>query len=213
MIPRYERQLLPVGVLVSGRGTNLQAILDSSKAGLIPAEVRVVISNHKGAMALRRAKEARVPSFVVTSREFGQWPSCRRPYERKIVEILKNFGVELVVLAGYDRLVGEEMLNAFPGRIINIHPSLLPAFPGLHAQRQALEYGVKIAGCSVFFVDDSVDGGPIILQAAVSVLDDDDEETLSARILREEHRILCEAVRLFAEGRLEIQGRRVRILP
>lgn len=210
MIPRSDR--IPLGVLVSGRGTNLQAVLDGTRAGLVPAEVRVVISNHRGAMALSRAREAGVPSFVITSRQFGRWPDCRGPYERKIVEVLRNFGVELVVLAGYDRLVGEEMLNAFGGRLINIHPSLLPAFPGLHAQRQALEYGVKVAGCSVFFVDESVDGGPIILQAAVPVLEDDDEETLSARILKEEHRILCEAIKLFAEGRLIIEGRRVRIL-
>lgn len=210
MTPRCER--LPLGVLVSGRGTNLQAVIDACRDGAIPAEVRVVVSNREGVPALERATRAGVPAFVVTSAQFGKWPQSRPAYERRIVAILREFGVELVVLAGYDRLVGEEMLAAFRGRIINIHPSLLPAFPGLHAQRQALEYGVKIAGCSVFFVDESVDGGPIILQAAVPVMEDDDEQSLSERILREEHRILCEAIRLFAERRLVVEGRRVRIL-
>lgn len=203
---------LSLGVLVSGRGTNLQAILDRCEEGALSAEVKVVISNRPGVMALERASAKGVPCFVIEPRDFGKWPDCKGRYEEKIVQELKSYGVELVVLAGYDRLVGETLLNAYPMKVINIHPALLPSFPGLNAQKQALEYGVKVSGATVFFVDLSVDGGPIILQDACKVMDDDTVESLSQRILEIEHRILPRAISLIAEDRLRIEGRKVRIL-
>ena len=203
---------ISLGVLVSGRGTNLQAILDGCEKGEIPAEVKVVISNRPGVKALERADEKGVPAKVVEPKDFGKWPQCKGPYEKKLVEILKSYGVDLVVLAGYDRLVGETLLGAFPMKVINIHPALLPAFPGLNAQKQALEYGVKVSGATVFFVDLSVDGGPIILQDSCKVMEDDTVATLSDRILEIEHRILPEAITLIADNRLTVEGRRVRIL-
>lgn len=205
--------MLSLGVLVSGRGTNLQAILDKCETGAIPARVSVVISNRPGVPAVDRAAAKGVPFFVVEPRRYGKWPHCKPAYEQKLAEILKTYGVELVVLAGYDRLVGETLLNAFPMRVINIHPSLLPAFPGLGAQKQALDYGVKVAGATVFFVDMSVDGGPIILQGACEVREDDTVESLSQRILEIEHRILPEAISLIAQGRVKVEGRKVHILP
>lgn len=205
--------IVSLGVLVSGRGTNLQAILDGCEDGSIPARVEVVISNRPGVPALDRAYAKGVPAFVVEPGEYGKWPGCKPAYERKLVEILKAHGVELVVLAGYDRLVGETFLEAFPMKVINVHPSLLPAFPGLNAQKQALDYGVKVAGASVFFVDLTVDGGPIITQGACPVYEDDTAETLSQRILEIEHRILPEAITLIAQGRVRVEGRRVKILP
>ena len=210
---RDERtKRLSLGVLVSGRGTNLQAILDQCEEGVLAAEVKVVISNRPGVMALARASAKGVPSLVIEPRDFGKWPDCKERYEEKIVQELKSCGVDLVVLAGYDRLVGETLLNAYPMRVINIHPALLPSFPGLNAQKQALEYGVKVSGATVFFVDLSVDGGPIILQDTCKVMDDDTVESLSDRILEIEHRILPRAISLIAEDRLRIDGRRVRIL-
>ena len=205
--------IISLGVLVSGRGTNLQTILDRCEAGSIPARVEVVISNRRGAPAIDRAAAKGVPVFVVEPRQYGKWPACKRAYEEKLVEILLSHGVELVVLAGYDRLAGETLLDAFPMRVINIHPSLLPAFPGLGAQKQALDYGVKIAGASVFFVDLSVDGGPIIVQGACPVHENDTDESLSGRILEIEHRILPEAITLIAHGRVRVNGRKVEILP
>ena len=210
---RDERtKRLSLGVLVSGRGTNLQAILDRCEEGVLAAEVKVVISNRPGVMALERASAKGVPSLVIEPKDFGKWPDCKERYEEKIVQDLKSYGVDLVVLAGYDRLVGETLLNAYPMRVINIHPALLPSFPGLNAQKQALEYGVKVSGATVFFVDLSIDGGPIILQDACKVMDDDTVESLSNRILEIEHRILPRAISLIAEDRLRIDGRRVRIL-
>jgi phosphoribosylglycinamide formyltransferase-1 len=207
-----DADLLSLGVLVSGRGTNLQAILDGCEAGRIPAQVKVVISNRPGALALDRAAAKGVPAFVVEPRQYGKWPARKPAYERRLVEILSSHGVELVVLAGYDRLVGETLLQAFPMKVINIHPSLLPAFPGLGAQKQALDYGVKVAGATVFFVDLSVDGGPIIIQGACEVCQDDTAESLSGRILEIEHRILPEAINLIAQGRVKVKGRKVEIL-
>ncbi len=203
---------LPLGVLVSGRGTNLQAILDGCLTGVIPADVKVVISNRRNALALKRATSRGVPVAYIGHREFGPGPEGRARYEERLIEVLKGYGVNLVVLAGYDRLVGPGILQAFPGRVINIHPALLPSFPGLEAQKQALEHGVKVAGATVFFVDPTVDGGPIIIQEAVAVEEDDTVETLSNRILEAEHRILPEAIGLIAQGRTRIEGRRVRIL-
>ena len=197
--------LLRVGVLASGRGSNLQAIINACKKGEVPAEVAVVISDKAGAPALDRARREGIPAVFVDPKSFGGRPE----YEQAVVSVLKEYGVELVCLAGYMRLVGKTLLGAFPNRIMNIHPALLPAFPGLNGQRQALEYGVRYSGCTVHFVDEGCDTGPIILQAVVPVFDTDTEETLAGRILEQEHRIYPEAIRLFAEGRLQIKGRRV----
>ena len=196
---------LRIGVLASGRGSNLQAIMDQCQAGLIPAEVVVVISDKPDAYALERAKGAGIAAYSVVVKDFAS----KAEYEQAIARLLEQYQVQLICLAGYMRLVGEPLLKAFPNRIMNIHPALLPAFPGLHGQRDALNYGVKISGCTVHFVDEGMDSGPIILQAAVPVLDGDTEETLAARILEQEHKLYPEAVKLFAQGRLEIQGRRV----
>lgn len=201
---------LGIGVLASGRGTNLQAIIDACAEGRISGEVKVVVSDVESAFALERARKASVPAVYIPP---GKFKTKLEPEkEVEYARCLKDHGVGLVLLAGFMRILHTDFLFAFAGRIMNIHPALLPSFPGLHAQRQALERGVKFAGCTVHFVDESVDGGPIILQAVVAVEQDDTEETLSARILKEEHRIYCEAVQLFAEERLVIEGRKVRIL-
>jgi len=199
--------ILNVGVLASGRGSNLQSIIDACAAGRIPARVAVVVSDNPGAYALERARRAGIPAVHVGAGDFD----TREEYERQIIHHLTVRNVGLVCLAGYMRLVGGELLQAFPGRILNIHPALLPAFPGLHAQKQAWNYGVKHSGCTVHFVDEGMDTGPIIIQATVPVLEDDTAEQLAERILTEEHRIYPEAVRLFAEGKLSLEGRRVRI--
>lgn len=196
-----------IGVLASGRGTNLQAILDACAEGRLPATVALVVSDRADAAALGRAAAAGVAARVVPRERFPD----RAAHDEAIVAALREAGVETVVLAGYMRVVTATLLRAFPGRVLNIHPALLPAFPGLHAQRQALEYGVKVSGCTVHLVDEGMDTGPIILQAAVPVADDDDEARLSARILVEEHRLLVDALRLLAEGRIAVEGRRVRI--
>lgn len=198
---------LTVGVLASGRGSNLRSIIRATAEGRVPARVVVVISNVSTAGALEIARENGIEAVCVDPKNHPD----RRTYDAALVEVLRSHGVELVALAGYMRLVGPAFLEAFPGRVLNIHPSLLPAFPGLNAQKKALEHGVKVAGCSVFFVDEGTDTGPIIIQAAVPVHEDDTVETLSDRILAEEHRIYPEAIRLFAEGRLRVEGRRVRV--
>ncbi|MDF9406805.1 MAG: Phosphoribosylglycinamide formyltransferase [Pelotomaculum sp. PtaB.Bin013] len=196
---------LRLGVLASGRGSNLQAIMDAAAAGKIGAEVAVVISDHSDAYALERARQRGIPAEFVNPKSFGS----KEKYEEVIVELLKRHGVELVCLAGYMLVVGAVMLNAFPDKILNIHPALLPAFQGLHGQEQAWRYGVKFSGCTVHFVDEGVDTGPIIIQAVVPVLDDDTADTLAARILEQEHLIYPEAIKRFAEGRLKIVGRKV----
>jgi phosphoribosylglycinamide formyltransferase-1 len=194
-----------IGVLLSGRGSNLEALAESAKAGRIPdAEIAVVISNHEAAAGIDRARERKIPALVIPSKGLE-----RETYDRLVVAALRERGVELVCLAGFMRLLSPYFIAAFHNRILNIHPSLLPSFPGLEAQRQALEYGVRYAGCTVHFVDENLDAGPIVLQAVVPVLDDDTPETLSARILKEEHRIYTEAVRIVLEGRFRIEGRRV----
>jgi phosphoribosylglycinamide formyltransferase-1 len=193
---------LRLGVLVSGRGTNLQAIIDSINEGKLLAEIVIVISDNPKAMALERAKIANIPTAYVK-------PGKKSEFEREIIRILEENKVNLIVLAGFMRILSADFVSRFPLRIINIHPSLLPSFPGLEAQRQALEYGVKITGCTVHFVNEIVDGGPIILQEAVPVYDDDTVESLSARIMEKEHKILVEAIRLFGENRLKVVGRRV----
>jgi phosphoribosylglycinamide formyltransferase 1 len=199
--------VITAGVLISGSGTNLQAILDRIAAGTLACRVGVVLSNRPAAAGLERARAAGVPTSVLDHRTFA----TRQAYDAAVVEALRAAQVELVVLAGFDRLVTRVLLDAFPGRVMNIHPALLPAFKGLHAQRQALEYGVRIAGATVHFVDEEADHGPIILQGAVIVAPDDTEETLARRILDVEHTIYPAAIQLFAEGRLSIRGRSVHI--
>ena len=203
---------LIIGVLASGRGTNLQAIIDNVKSGKLPnVEIGCVISDNPDAKALERARRAGIPAYYIYP---GEKRTVLDPeQEEKYIETLKKHGVELVCLAGFMRILKRKFLDAFPNRIMNIHPALLPAFPGLNAQKQALEYGVKVSGATVHFVDEGIDTGPIILQEAVKVEEDDTVETLADRILKVEHKIYSEAIRLFAEGRLKIEGRRVRILP
>jgi phosphoribosylglycinamide formyltransferase-1 len=200
------RERLRVGVLASGRGSNLQALLDASARPDYPAQVVLVISDRERAAALDRARAGGVEALFVNPKDFGD----RESFDLALVRELTARRVGLVCNAGYMRILSPAYCRAFAGRAMNIHPSLLPAFPGLHAQRQALEHGAKVAGVTVHFVDDGpVDTGPIILQASVPVLPNDTEESLAARILVEEHRLYPEAVRLFAEGRLEVVGRRV----
>ena len=189
-----------IGVLVSGSGTNLQAILDAIAHGQLGAKVGVVVSNVPTAKALDRAKAAHVPAIVVDHKAF---PS-REAFDAAIVEVLQAHNVDCVVLAGFMRLVTKTVLDAFPNRVVNVHPALLPAFPGLHAQRQALEYGVAVSGCTVHFVDAGTDTGPIIAQAPVPVLDADDEDSLVARILQKEHELLPLVLQWIADGRVSV---------
>lgn len=191
---------LKLGVLVSGRGTNLQAILEAVHGGVLDAEVRVVISNQPTAPALERAARAGVPTRVISHRDHPD----RADFERALVAALREADVSVVVLAGFMRMLTPVFLDAFPHRIINIHPALLPAFPGINAQREALKQGVKIAGCTVHFADPDKDGGPIIAQVAVPVLDEDTEETLAARILEQEHRLIVAVLRAIAAGDVEL---------
>jgi phosphoribosylglycinamide formyltransferase-1 len=194
-----------VGVLLSGRGSNFESLAESVASGRIPnAEIAIVISNREGAPGLDRAKSHGIATRAIPSKGLE-----RETYDRQVVAVLNEHKVDLVCLAGYMRLLSPHFVAAFPNRILNIHPSLLPSFPGLESQRQALEYGVKLAGCTVHFVDENLDAGPIVLQSAVPVKDDDTEDALSQRILQEEHRIYSEAVRIVLEGRYKIAGRRV----
>ncbi|MFH1132248.1 MAG: phosphoribosylglycinamide formyltransferase [Pseudomonadota bacterium] len=195
---------LRLGVLVSGSGTNMQAILDASLQNRIPVEVAVVLSNRPKALALERARKAGVPIEIVSHRS-----KDRQTFEKELVDKLRTHKVECVALAGFMRLLSGEFLSAFPGRVINIHPSLLPAFPGMNAQRQALDYGVKFTGCTVHFVDEGEDSGPIIAQAIVPVLDSDDEEALRKRILEQEHRLYPWVLGLLAENRIQMKDCRV----
>jgi phosphoribosylglycinamide formyltransferase-1 len=196
-----------IAVLASGRGSNFQAVLDAISSGRIPARCVALITDNPEAYAIERAQKAGVPVIVL---DYASFPS-RGAYERSLLAAMRRQKASLFVLAGYMRILGKEIVHAFPGRIVNIHPALLPAFTGLHGQRQALDYGVKVAGCTVHFVDENLDCGPIILQKCVPVLPDDDEDSLAGRILVEEHRCYPEAIRLFCEDRLEIAGRKVRI--
>ena len=199
--------MLKIGVLVSGRGSNLQAMIDAIETKKIKAEIAVVISNVPGVMALERAKKHGIKAVVIDSSEH----SDKSSYEKQVIKALEDNNAGLVCLAGYMKLLSPELVRHFRGKIMNIHPALLPAFPGLHVQKKALEYGVKYSGCTVHFVDEGCDTGPIIIQAVVPVLDSDTEETLSARILEQEHKIYPEAIRLFSEGKLKVEGRRVKI--
>ena len=194
-----------IGVLLSGRGSNFVALADSIAAGRIPgAQIALVISNREDAPGLARAAERRIPAKVIPSKGLQ-----REAYDNLVIAELKRAGVELVCLAGFMRLLSPYFVASFPERILNIHPSLLPSFPGLEAQRQALEYGVKFSGCTVHLVDENLDAGPILAQSIVPVRDDDTDESLSARILAEEHRIYTDAVRLILSGNYRIEGRRV----
>jgi phosphoribosylglycinamide formyltransferase-1 len=200
-----ENPTVKLGVLISGTGSNLQAIIDAILRGELKAEIRLVISNRADAQGLDRARRHGIETLVLEHRKF---PS-REDFDRAVLAALRDRSVELVALAGFMRLLSSVMLDAFPGRIMNIHNSLLPSFPGIHGPKDAIEYGVKIAGCTVFFVTPGVDVGPVIVQAAVPVLPGDDEQRLAARILQQEHRIFPHAIALFQQGRLEIDGRRV----
>lgn len=199
--------MLTIAILASGRGSNLQAIIDAVEEKRLKVNIACVISNRQDAYALKRATSHNIPAIFVNPDNF----SSKSEYEKEILSHLKEKEVGLVVLAGYMRIVGYPLLSAYPNKIINIHPSILPSFPGLHGQKQALEYGVKITGATVHFVDKGCDAGPIILQAWVKVSEDDTEESLSQRILVEEHKILPQAINLFANGKLTVSGRRVYI--
>jgi len=194
-----------IAVLLSGSGSNLQAIIDAAERGEIPGRIGLVVSNKADAYGLTRARNHGIPTAVVDHKAYGS----REEFDAKLVEEIRASGAELVCLAGFMRVVTPVFLRAFPHRILNIHPALLPSFPGTHGPRQALQYGVRFSGCTVHFLDEGVDTGPIIVQAIVPVHEDDTEETLSARILKEEHRIYPMAIRLFLEGRLTLSGRRV----
>ena len=200
---------LAVAVLASGRGSNLQAILDACARPEFPARVAVVLSDRERAHALQRAATHGVPARFLNPKDHAD----REAYDAALAAAIEAHDVGLVCLAGFMRVLGSAFVRRFPGRIMNVHPSLLPAFPGLAAQRQALEYGVRVTGATVHFVDEGVDTGPIILQAGVPVQPEDTEESLSSRILREEHRLYPQAIRLFAEGRLSLAGRRVELRP
>lgn len=198
-----------IAVLASGRGSNFQAVIDAISAGTLRATCVRLITDNPEAYAITRAEGAGVPVTVLDYRSYAS----KGAYENDLLSAMKSCRADLFVLAGYMRIVGQAITDAFAGKMINIHPALLPAFAGLHAQRQAIEYGVKVAGCTVHFVDGGMDSGPIILQSCVPVLEGDDEDSLAERILVEEHQALPAAAALFCEGRLCVEGRRVRILP
>ena len=202
---------LRVAVLASGRGSNLQAIIDAIEAGQVQAQIVAVISNKKDAVALDRARKHGLPELFVDPKPFAGQPDSREAYDRVLLEVLQQQHVELVLLAGYMKIVTAVLVNVFANRMMNIHPSLLPSFPGLEVQKKAIDWGCKLAGCTVHFVTEGVDEGPIIVQAAVPVLDSDTPEALAARILEQEHKIYPQAVQLFAEGRLKVNGRQVQI--
>ena len=202
---RFKFMTKRIGVLLSGRGSNFEALADSVAAGRIPhAEIGVVLSNRDGAPGIDKANQRGIATKVIPSKGLE-----REAFDRQVVAVLSEHKVDLICLAGYMRLLSPYFVAAFPNRILNIHPSLLPAFPGLESQRQALEYGVKFAGCTVHFVDENLDAGPIVLQAAVPVLDNDTDASLSERILAEEHRLYTEAVKIVLDGKFKIVGRRV----
>ncbi len=200
-----------LAVLASGRGSNLQAIIDAIEAGRVDATIVAVISNKKDAAALERARKHNLRGIFVDPKLFAGQPDTREAYDRAILAVLQEHDVELVLLAGYMKIVTTVLVNAYTHRMMNIHPSLLPSFPGLDAPKKTIEWGCKVAGCTVHFVTEGVDEGPIILQAAVPILDQDTPETLAARILEQEHKIYPKAVQLFAEGRLQVEGRCVLI--
>ena len=198
-----------LGILCSGRGSNLASIIEAVERGAISAEIAVVIADKRDAYALERARAKGIPAVAVVYRDYAE----RADFERAMLDELHAHDVTLVILAGFMRILSPVFVHAYTGRILNIHPALLPSFPGAHAHRDALAYGVKVSGCTVHFVDEGMDSGPIILQASVPVTEDDTEETLAARVLEQEHRIFPEAIKLYVEDRLRTDGRRVHILP
>ncbi len=200
--------MMKIAVLCSGNGTNLQAIIDGVKSGEIPAEIALVVSDNKGAFALKRARDAGIETFVLDPKNF----KSREDFDKEVLKALKKKDVKLVVLAGFMRLLSPYFIREYKNRILNIHPALLPSFKGTHGVRDAVEYGVKVSGVTVHFVDEKLDHGPIILQKAVEVKEDDTEETLWERIHEEEHKLYPEAIKLFAEGRLKIEGRMAKVL-
>ena len=199
---------MKVAVLVSGRGSNLQALIDAVNSKELQVEICLVLSDKADAYALERAHRHGIPTAVVPRKG----SSNKEEFQKAILEEVKSHGAELVVLAGFMRILGRTFLSSFPNRVINIHPALLPAFPGIDAQRQALDYGVKFSGCTVHFVDEGMDSGPIIAQHVVPVMDDDDRDALADRILEQEHLLIVEGVKLFSEGRLKVDGRKVTIV-
>lgn len=199
--------MLTIGVLASGRGSNFQSIIDSINSGFIKARIAVLITDNPEAYAIERAKNHNIESLIISPEDF----SGKDSYYSHIAKELKSRNVELVVLAGFMRVVGKPLIKGFQNKIMNIHPALLPSFPGLHGQKQAVDYGVKISGCTVHFVDEGVDTGPIIIQAAVPAYENDTEDSLSERILKEEHKIFTLAIKLFSEGKIAVEGRKVSI--
>ena len=196
-------------MLASGRGSNLQAVIDAIEAGTVQAKIVAVISNKKDAPALERARRHGLSAFFIDPKPYAGRSDGREAYDRELLDVVRRHDVELVLLAGYMKIVTRVLVEAFANRMMNIHPSLLPSFPGLDVQKKAIEWGCKLAGCTVHFVTEGVDEGPIILQAAVPILDDDTPDTLAARILEQEHKIYPRAIQLFAEGRMQVEGRRV----
>jgi len=205
---RDKIERVPVGILVSGSGSNMQAIVSAARMGEIPVEVAVVISNKPDAYALKRAEKENIPTVVVNHREFDS----REGFEDALIAALREKGVQWVCLAGFMRLLTSRFIDAFPNRILNVHPALLPSFPGLHGAAQALDYGVKVTGCTVHLVTEEMDAGPIIAQSTVPVFDDDTEETLTARIQAEEHQLFPRALGWMCEGRGQVDGRAVRLM-
>lgn len=208
-MPTSRSEPLRVAVLASGRGSNLQAIIDAIERREVEAKIVAVISNKKDAVALERARQHGIQDIFIDPKPFAGRPDSREAYDQALLETLGQYAVELVLLAGYMKIVTAVLVNAYANRMMNIHPSLLPSFPGLDVQKKAIEWGCKLAGCTVHFVTEGVDDGPIILQAAVPILDGDTPETLAARILVQEHKIYPRAVQLFVEQRLRVEGRRV----
>ncbi len=210
-MPTSRKDLLRIVVLASGRGSNLQAVIDAIEAGQVQARIVAVISNKKEAPALDRARKHGLKDLFIDPKPFVGRPDSREAYDHALLDSLRQHNGELILLAGYMKIVTAVLVNAYANQMMNIHPSLLPAFPGLDVQKKAIEWGCKLAGCTVHFVTEGVDEGPIILQAAVPILDQDTPETLAARILEQEHKLYPRAVQLFAEGRIQIEGRRVLI--
>ena len=204
-------RLVRLGVLVSGRGSNLQAIIDAIEAGTLSAEVAVVLSNKQAAGVLERARKHSAPAVWLDPKPFVGRPDSREAYDRAVLEVLQKHEVDLVLLAGYMKIVTAVLVTAYENRMMNIHPSLLPSFPGLDVQKKAIDHGCKIAGCTVHFVTEGVDEGPIIIQAAVPILAGDTPDALAARILEQEHQVYPRAIQLYAEGKLRVEGRRVTV--
>ena len=199
--------LLKLGVLISGNGSNLQSIIDHIEKGKLQAAIKIVISNNPDAFGIARAQKHEIKTLILKQNNF----KSKEDFDQNIIKVLQENSVDLVVMAGFMRIISPALLKVFPHKIMNIHPALLPSFPGLHAQKQAFDYGVKLTGCTVHFIDEGIDTGPIIIQAVVPVYDDDTQESLTERILKEEHRIYPQAIQLFADGKLQIQGRKVLI--